>query len=296
VPSFEVADAIAQKLATIGNIVYDGRPTLGLDVQDLLKIVLDISEETVFVPAHIWTPHFGLLGAHSGFNSIDEAFGDLAHYIFAVEKGLSGSYGMSARVSMMDRFTLLCNSDAHSLANLGREANYFDTDLSYPSIVDVLKNNQLVAGIEFFPDMGKYYGSGHKACREYKTVEQMQENQHCSTCQKLVTPGVAYRMHQFVDRTVQQAQGYRKLCYSVAPLQEIIAMTLGVQPSSKKVQAIYFQMLERFGNEFSILLHADVVAIDRYGFSKIAQYIHAMRHSQVRITPGYDGVYGSMSV
>jgi DNA helicase-2/ATP-dependent DNA helicase PcrA len=294
IPSLHVADAIAAKLSTIGNIVYDGRPTLGLDVQDLLKIVLDISDDCVLVPAHIWTPHFGLLGANSGFDSVDEAFGDLAKYIFAVEKGLSGSYAMSAQVSMMDRFALLCNSDAHSVQNLGREANYFDTDLSYHGIVHTLKTNDLVAGIEFFPEMGKYYGSGHRSCHEYKTVEQVKENPHCSVCGKFVTKGVCYRIDQLADRTIEQAQKYLKKHYSVAPLQEIIAISLGCQPSSKKVQTIYFRLLAGLGNEFYILLHADCAAIQEESLPAIAQSIYAMRHGKIMIDPGYDGIYGKL--
>jgi len=197
-------------------------------------------------------------------------------------------------VSMMDNYTLLSNSDAHSLVNLGREANYFDTDLSYQGIVNTLKNNRLVAGIEFFPEMGKYYGSGHRACQEYKTVQQVQENPVCSVCGNLVTKGVAYRMNQLADRTIEQAQKFLRPWYSVVPLQEIIAMALQVKSSSKKVQTIYFHLLENLGNEFYILLHAHTTDIARYSLPLIAQLIDAVRHNRVVIHPGYDGVYGSL--
>ena len=296
-PSLEVAGKIAQKLATIGNIAYDGRPILSLDVKDLLKIVLDISPDCMLIPAHIWTPHFGLLGSKSGFDSVQACFGDMTEHIYAFEKGLSSSYAMNAQISELDRFAILANSDAHSVQNLGREANLLNCDLSYSGITQALKSNdptQLVAGIEFFPEMGKYYGSGHRACNFYASPEQSLLNQMCQACGKAMTIGVAHRVAQLADRTPEQAEKFIRNRYRIAPLQDIIADNLGVQESSKKVQKMYQDLLKNIGNEFYILLDASLESIAKFSNLGIAQSIGAMRQGNVLLTPGYDGIYGTI--
>lgn len=296
-PSLEVSEKISKKLATIGNIAYDGRPILSLDVKDLLKIVLDISPDCMLIPAHIWTPHFGLLGSKSGFNSVEECFGEMTQHIYALEKGLSSSYAMNAQLFDLDKFALLCNSDAHSVQNLGREANLLNTELSYKGITNALKANDpacLVAGIEFFPEMGKYYGSGHRACNFYASPEQTASNETCKVCYKPMTIGVAHRVAQLADRTPEQALKFIRQRYRIAPLQEIIARHFGVQDTSKKVQALYQQMLAGIGNEFYILLDANLEDIAKLSHVEIAQSINAMRKGNVSLTPGYDGVYGTI--
>lgn len=298
-PSLDVAEKISAKLATIGNVAYDGRPILSLDVKDLLKIVLDISPDCMLIPAHIWTPHFGLIGSKSGFNSVEECFGDMTQHIYALEKGLSSSYAMNAQLSDLDKFALLCNSDAHSVQNLGREANVMNCDLSYQGITDALKANdpkRLVAGIEFFPEMGKYYGSGHRACNFYASPEQSASNKMCGVCKKSMTIGVAHRVAQLADRSPEQATKFIRQRYRVAPLQEIIAIHFGVQDTSKKVQAMYQQMLAGIGNEFYILLDANLEDIAKFSTVEIAQSIYAIRQGNVSLTPGYDGVYGEIQL
>jgi len=296
-PSLEVAGKIAQKLATIGNIAYDGRPILSLDVKDLLKIVLDISPDCMLIPAHIWTPHFGLLGSKSGFDSFYECFGEMVEFIYAFEKGLSSSFAMNAKISELDRFAILANSDAHSVQNLGREANLLNCDLSYSGITQALKSNdpiQLVAGIEFFPEMGKYYGSGHRACGFYASPEQSLQNQICGLCHKPTTIGVAHRVAQLADRTPEQAEKFIRNRYRIAPLQDIIADNFGVEKSSKKIQKIYQHMLESIGNEFYILLDASLEDIAQQSNIGVMQSIDAMRQGDVTLIPGYDGTYGSI--
>lgn len=296
-PSFEIAEKISFKLASIGNIVYDGRPTLGLDVKDLLKIVLDVSSECLLIPAHIWTPHFGLLGSKSGFDSFQDCFEELIDHIYAFEKGLSSNFLMNAQVSQLDRFAILSNSDAHSVQNLGREANLFDTNLSYIGITQALKVNDgkgLVAGIEFFPEMGKYYGCGHRNCGIYLTTQQAQENLICPVCHKLVTIGVAYRVDQLADRPVALAEKTMKNSYAIIPLQELLAYCFKVATSSKKVQVMYQHLLGSLGHEFYILLQAPVDEITKYSTIEIAQSIVAVRIGKVILQPGYDGVYGSI--
>ncbi len=298
-PSLEVAQKISKKLASIGNIAYDGRPILSLDVKDLLKIVLDISPDCMLIPAHIWTPHFGLLGSKSGFDSVEECFGDMIQHIYALEKGLSSSYAMNAQLSDLDKFALLCNSDAHSVKNLGREANLLNCDLSYSAITDALKANdpeRLVAGIEFFPEMGKYYGSGHRSCNFYASPEKSAQSQVCEVCHKSMTIGVAHRVAQLADRTPEQAMQFIRNRYRIAPLQEVIALYFGVQETSKKVQVMYQQMLAGLGNEFYILLDAHLEDITQFSNRDIAQSIYAMRQGNVILTPGYDGLYGTMKL
>lgn len=298
-PSLEVAEKISAKLARIGNISYDGRPILSFDVKDLLQLILDISPDCMLIPAHIWTPHFGLLGSKSGFDSVEECFGDMTQHIYALEKGLSSSYAMNAQLSDLDRFALLCNSDAHSVQNLGREANMLNCDLSYQGITNALKSNNpehLVAGIEFFPEMGKYYGSGHRACNFYASPEQSLDNEMCGVCKKSMVIGVAHRVAQLADRTVQESEKFIRKRYRIAPLQEIIALHFGVQDTSKKVQVMYQQMLAGIGNEFHILLNAAIEDIARHSNVEIAQLIFAIRSGNVQLTPGYDGVYGSLKV
>ncbi len=298
-PSFQAMEKISFVLGSIGNIVSDGRPILSLDIKDLMKIVLDVSPDCMIIPAHIWTPHFGLFGSKSGFDSIEECFEEMTPHVYAFEKGLSSNFAMNARVSQLDRYTLLCNSDAHSLPNLGREANIMDIqDFSFTGITQVLKNNnpeQMVAGIEFFPERGKYYGNGHRACNMYANPEEtVKHNGICQVCNRPMTIGVLDRMNQLADRTIDQAVAHMRKNYTVLPLQDVIADFYGVESSSKKVQALYFSMLEHLGSEFFILLHASMQDIARCSNSEIALAIQAMREGKVTVEPGFDGEYGKV--
>lgn len=296
-PSFPIAEKIATKLSTYGNITYDGRPTLRLDVKDLLSLILDISPDCMVIPAHIWTPHFGLLGSKSGFDSFEACFGDMIDYIYAYEKGLSSNFVSNARISSLDRFAILSNSDAHSLQNLGREANVFDTELSYHAIMHALRANdpgQLIAGIEFFPELGKYFATGHRACHTMFRPEHVPADLRCPVCSKPMIMGVSQRVEQLADRTIEQAQKVMRQRYRIAPLQDIIADTLQVAATSKKVQQIYHQLLAGVGNEFYILLDAHRTDIAKYGSEAIACSIEAMRVGNVQVTAGYDGVFGSL--
>jgi len=303
-PDFATVEKITKKLATIGNLVHDGRPILGLDVRDLLKIVLDSSPDSMLIPAHIWTPWFGLLGSKSGFNSIHEAFGDLVDHIFAIEKGLSSNFLMNASLSELDRLAILCNSDAHSVQNLGREANLMKTTLSYDGITGALRSNnpeqliadkQLIAGIEFFPERGKYYGDGHRACGVYFTPEQTaQHHGRCPVCGKPVTVGVLNRVQQLADRTPEQAAAFMRSRYQVVPLFDILQAELNAPAASKKVTSLYHTMLAEIGSEFDILLKAPLEQIQQASTSGIAEFIGRIRTGNVKIQPGYDGVYGEI--
>lgn len=297
-PDFNAVEKITNALSKIGNLKHDGRPILGLDVKDLLKIVLNTSSDCMLIPAHIWTPWFGLLGSKSGFNSLQQAFEELTPHIYAVEKGLSSSYLMNAQVSSLDDLAILANSDAHNVQNLGREANILNIDLSYDDIVTALRTNDpssLYAGIEFFPERGKYYGDGHRACEQYLTPQQTMECKGiCGVCAKPVTIGVAHRVHQLADRTMQQASDVVRKHYRIVPLIDILQNQLGVSSSSKKLQAMYHHMLQSLGSEFHILLVAHLSDIAQASTLQIAQFIGRMRQGDIAIQPGYDGVYGTL--
>ena len=298
-PSFQAMEKISSILGAIGNIVSDGRPILSLDIKDLMKIVFDVSPDCMIIPAHIWTPHFGLFGSKSGFDTLEECFEELTPHIYALEKGLSSNFAMNARLSQLDKYTILCNSDAHSLPNLGREANIMNiSDFSYQGITQVLKNNnpeQMVAGIEFFPERGKYYGNGHRACKMYADQEETAKyNGICQVCNRPMTIGVLSRVNQLADRTPEQAVAYMRKNHTVLPLQDIVADFYGVESGSKKVQALYFSMLEHLGSEFFILLHAPIEDIARYSNLQISLAIQAMREGNVIVEPGFDGEYGKI--
>lgn len=201
-PSLEDAEALAHRLESIGNIHSDGRPILGLDSRDLLEITLEACPQAVFIPAHIWTPHFSMFGAFSGFDTVEECFGDLSEYIHAVETGLSSDPPMNWRVSALDRFTLVSNSDAHSPAKIGREANLLDTDLSYPALAKAIQTGEgLVGTVEFFPEEGKYHLDGHRACGCRLTPSQTAAyGGRCPVCGKKITIGVQHRVEELADR------------------------------------------------------------------------------------------------
>lgn len=297
VSSWYAAEKISDKLGRIGSIIYDGRPIIKIDAQDLVHLILELSPDAIIVPAHIFAPHFGLLSAHHGFDFLQDCFGDMIDYIYAIEKGLSASFSMTARLSQLDKFAILANSDAHSAENLGREANLFDTQLSYQHIAQALitrDSTQLIAGIEFFPQMGKYYNSGHRHCQMNVTGKDSLIDSICLQCHKKMTLGVAHRVEQLADRTVKQAVAYTKKSYSIVPLTEIIAYVVGCSVSAKKCKKIYLHLIGSLGSEFFILLDADPIQIANYSNVAIAQAIMSIRQGNISFISGYDGRYGSI--
>lgn len=299
-PTFQVVEKISKELEKIGNIKSDGRPILGCDIKDIVKIALNASTECMVIPAHIWTPWYGMLGSKSGFNSLAECFEELTPEIHAIETGLSSNFLMNAQLSELDNIALLCNSDAHSVQKLGREANIMDTVWSYAGITGALKANdpkQLLAGIEFFPERGKYYGDGHRNCNVYMTPQEtIEHNAVCPGCNKSLTIGVLNRVQQLADRTEQQAQKFVRRTYRIVPLFDILAQSLGVAESSQKVQKMYHYMLKALGCEFTILLKAPIDEIAKVSSTQIAQSIELLRSGKVVTCPGYDGVYGQIQL
>jgi len=297
-PNLEAVDKLCAKLAKIGNIHSDGRPILGLDAHDLLEMVLETG--AFLIPAHIWTPWFSLLGSKSGFDSVQECFGDLSNHIFALETGLSSDPAMNWRLSQLDRFTLVSNSDAHSAARIGREANLFSTALSYPAIIEALTSGdpRLFKGtIEFFPEEGKYHLDGHRQCNQCLSPGQTRQHQGiCPVCHKELTLGVLYRVEQLADRPAGQGPVRRHPFYRLVPLDEILAEILQVGTGSKAVAGRMQALLETLGNEISILLTCSPKAIAAAGLPLLEEAILRVRQGRLTISPGYDGLYGKVGL
>ena len=297
-PGLEAADRLSAKLEEIGNIHSDGRPILGLSCHDLLEIMLEVCPEGIFVPAHIWTPHFSMFGACSGFDSVEECFGELAAYIHAVETGLSSDPPMNWQLSALDRFQLISNSDAHSPAKLGREANLLSGDLSYEGLRKALETGEGLEGtIEFFPEEGKYHYDGHRKCHICLEPEEAVEHGGiCPVCGKKLTMGVSHRILELADRPLGFLPENRKPYESLVPLAEVIAASTGRSAASKKVQEEYFRMVRTLGNEFSILREIPLEELERHGGSRIAEGIRRLRMGQVKRIPGFDGEYGTIQL
>lgn len=299
-PSLEHGESISHKLETIGNLHSDGRPILGLDSRDLLEIVLDICPQAIFIPAHIWTPHFSLYGAYSGFDHIEECFEDLTGHIYALETGLSSDPPMNWRLSALDNFTLVSNSDAHSPANLCREANIFDTGLSYPDIWKALKNRstkEFYGTIEFFPEEGKYHYDGHRSCKVCWTpAETKAAGGICPVCGGRITVGVLHRVEALADREEGFVLPAAKYFESLVPLHEVIASSLGFAATSRKVKEKYEDLIRNIGPELWILREASLKDIELAAGPWVAEGIRRLRGGQVEIQPGFDGEYGKIKV
>lgn len=294
VPNLKTAEIFRNKLDAIGNIKSDGRPILGLDSRNLLEIVLESGENSYIIPAHIWTPWFSVLGSKSGFDSIEDCYGDLAEHIFALETGLSSDPEMNWRVSKLDKYRLVSNSDAHSASKLAREATIFNIDPNYYSIMNALKTGEGYVGtVEFFPEEGKYHEDGHRKCNICMSAEETKKhNGICPVCGKPMTIGVSYRVNELADKkdlnTLPKTAGK---VYSLIPLQEIISEIMQVSASSKSVCNEYEKLINKFGTELSILQDIPTDEISKTS-AILAEAIARLRKGQVIKQAGYDGEYG----
>ena len=297
-PSLEAADAMAQRLEKIGNIHSDGRPILGLDSHDLLEMMLDVCPEGILIPAHIWTPHFSVLGAKSGFDSVEECFEELAPYIHALETGLSSDPAMNWRISKLDRYQLVSNSDAHSPSKLGREANLLDIDCSYEGLYRAIRTGEGLEGtVEFFPEEGKYHFDGHRKCGvSLSPVEAERLGGICPVCGKKLTMGVDHRVEQLADRAEGFVKKDGKKYESLVPLPEVISACMGYSTASKKVQGCFEQMIQTLGTEFDILRNVPSEDIKSCAGERIAEGIENVRTGNVKRIPGYDGEYGKIEL
>ncbi|WP_294150167.1 UvrD-helicase domain-containing protein [uncultured Clostridium sp.] len=297
-PNLEAAELLSARLEQIGNIHSDGRPILGLPCRDLLEIMLEVCPDAVYVPAHIWTPHFSMFGAFSGFDTIEECFGDLTPHIHALETGLSSDPPMNWRLSALDSYQLISNSDAHSPSKLGREANLLDTDLNYPSLVKAIETGDGLRGtIEFFPEEGKYHLDGHRKCHLcLSPAETIKYGGKCPVCGKKLTIGVSHRVEELADRAEGYVRPAGKVFESLVPLPEVIAASTGRTAASVRVQRQYQEMLSKLGNEFSILREVPQEDIKLAAGTMIAEGISRLRRGNVLRNPGFDGEYGTIQL
>src|SRR3989338_4757226 len=299
-PSFSVVEKINTHLGWIGNLKSDGRPILGLDAKELTKIVLNVCGDCLFVPAHIWTPWFSLFGSMSGFNSIEECFEEYSKYIYAGETGLSSDPLMNWRLSALDKIALISNSDAHSQAKLGREANVFDTEISYSAIDEAIKikdPKKFLYTIEFFPEEGKYHFDGHRKCQiNLKPQDSKKIKNICPKCHKPLTVGVLHRVDDLADREEGEKPERAVPFKNLIPLEEIIADAYGVGAASKRVREEYKNLIKYFGQEFKVLLEASREQMEQVSSPVIAEGVMRVREGKVHIEPGYDGEYGKIKI
>jgi uncharacterized protein (TIGR00375 family) len=299
-PDLAYAETLNRRLAAIGNLKSDGRPILGLDSRTLLEISLEVCPEVLFIPAHIWTPHFAVLGSESGFDSLEECFDDLLPHIFALETGLSSDPSMNSRLSALDRFVMVSNSDAHSAQKLAREATCFDTELSYPALYTALKERdrrRFTGTLEFYPEEGKYHYDGHRKCQvRWKPAQTMQTDGRCPHCGGKLTVGVLHRVERLADRPEEAKPALERPFEYLIPLPEVIGAALGVGPESKKATAIYARLLEQLGPELGILRALPTADIARCGEPLVAEALRRMRTGEVEIQAGYDGEYGTIQI
>lgn len=301
VSDFEEAEKINRRLVNLGgNLTSDGRPILGLDSRDLLEIVLDCNENNYFIPAHIWTPWFSMLGSKSGFDSLEECFADLSPHIHTIETGLSTDPPMNWLCSFLDGVTLVSNSDAHSPERLGRNANIFSTELSYHAITKALRDGdpeKYLGTIDMFPQEGKYHYDGHRKCNVcWDPAETLRNNYLCPACKRPVTVGVMNRVIHLSDREDISERPNRLPFRSIIPLKEMLAEIAGVGVKSKKVEAEYFQTVRKLGKELDILLEIPEEEIEAKTSKTLAEAIRRMRNREIYIQEGYDGEYGVISV
>ncbi len=304
-PDLESAERFSRKLEAIGNLASDGRPILGLDSAKLLEILLETDERGVLIPAHIWTPWFSLFGSKSGFDNLNDCFGDLSEHVFALETGLSSDPDMNRLWSHLDAYALVSNSDAHSGENLARETNIFCGTPSYDNLFNALRHSagrlpcppdgcDFVGTLEFFPEEGKYHLDGHRACNVVLEPEQtVSLGAICPVCAKPLTVGVLHRVMALADRTTPHHGG--TLFHSLVPLPELLGECLGVGPKSRKVAARYADVLRHFGSELRVLQESSESDLRAY-WEPLGEAIARMRRGQVIRMGGYDGEYGTVRV
>jgi uncharacterized protein (TIGR00375 family) len=305
-PDIESAEKIIKKLLEIGNLASDGRPILGLDCEELAKIVFEANKNCVLIPAHAWTPWFSVFGSMSGFDSLKECFGKYTKNIFAIETGLSSDPPMNWRVSKLDDIALISNSDSHSLQRIGREANVFDCEFSYSGLMTAIKESAparkgkdagFLYTIEFFPEEGKYHIDGHLACgfscfpSKTKKLKEI-----CPKCGKKMTVGVLTRVEKLADRPEGFKDSKRVPFKNLFTLDSIIGEALDVGKASKSVKKEYEKLIKAFDSEFNILLNVSPEEVSAASLPEIGEGIKRMREGKIEVIPGFDGQFGVIKI
>ncbi|KPK38450.1 MAG: DNA helicase UvrD, partial [Omnitrophica WOR_2 bacterium SM23_29] len=283
-----------------GDLVSDGRPVLKLDAKDLVKICLDISSDCFIVPSHAWTPHFSIFGSNSGFDSVEECFGEETKNIHCLETGLSSDPQMNWRLSKLDRYALISNSDSHSPHRVGREANALNCDLNYKQIIDAIKSKdrkRFLYTIEFFPEEGKYHYDGHRNCKARVAPKDAIRNKNlCPICGRKLTVGVMHRVEELADRPEGFIPDNAVPFKHMIPLDQIIADVRGVGEMAQSVEREYMEIVSKCDNEFNVLLRMSEAELKSQLPQKIAEGVIRVREGKVNILPGYDGEYGTIKI
>jgi uncharacterized protein (TIGR00375 family) len=298
--SLDSAYKLKKRLEYFGNLSADGRPCLKIDSRDLLELTLSIDQKSLIIPAHIWTPWYSVLGEKSGFDSIEECFRDLVGNVYAVETGLSSDPLMNREVALLNDFTLISNSDAHSPENIGRELTCFDINITFDNIIEAIKTGTEEAGfggtIEFFPEEGKYFLDGHRKCNNY-SLPLISDQYHCicTVCGKKMTSGVLNRIKKLSCTELQKKDFRQQKFKRITPLFSVLSQIADVSPKSKRVVAEYENCVRTLGSEMDILVTSPVENMQRSS-PEIAKFIENMRNGNVTIKPGYDGKFGTISI
>jgi DNA helicase-2/ATP-dependent DNA helicase PcrA len=297
-PDFEAVSRLNTQLERIGNLKADGRPILGLDSKELLRLSLQADANTLYIPAHIWTPWFGLFGSKSGFDTLQEAFEELTPEIRAIETGLSSDPHMNARLRQLDGLAITSHSDAHSPGKLGREATVLHAAPTYDDVFGAIKTNdhRLVGTVEFFPEEGKYHADGHRVCNVRFSPEETRAHKGiCPVCAKPLVVGVDYRVHELADRPADHKHTLKQVEY-IVPLTEVLSELRGVKSTTgKAITEEYDKHIAALGNEFSILRQIPIDRIHDHA-PHIAHAVERIRGGRVYRESGYDGVYGTIKV
>jgi uncharacterized protein (TIGR00375 family) len=297
-PSLEVVEDINKQLSRYGALDVDGRPILSFPCSRMAELLRKISPEIYIIPGHAWTPHYSVFGANSGFDTLEECFEDETPHIFAIETGLSSDPPMNWRLSRLDKVALISNSDAHSPAKLGREANVFDCEPSYAAILEAVRTkdrSKFLMTYEFFPEEGKYHYDGHRDCGTVlPPQEAIRGGNLCPSCGKKLTIGVAHRVEELADRPEDYHPDKPIPFKHLVPLDEIVSAALGVGTGSETVARQYEALIKDFKNEFEILLKTSKEEIASCAGAKVAEAVVRVRKGQVKVDPGYDGVYGKI--
>ncbi len=313
-PSLAVVEKINKALVARGaNLMSDGRPVTGIPAEELVKLVLTVDENSLFIPAHVWTPWFSLYGSESGFDSINECFGEMAKYIFGVETGLSSDPAMNWRIKELDTRSIISSSDAHSGPKMGREATIFDLEeVTFGHLREAIVKQKIAYTLEFYPEEGKYHFSGHRDCKVRQSPKETAKlGETCPVCGKHLTIGVMHRVDKLANREVKTESfkdqfGVRWIKNSerperppyamLVPLQEILAESIGGLPTSPNVKNEYEKLTGQLGGEFKILLEKSPEEIAKVSGPKVAEGIKKVRTGEITVEPGYDGVFGVVKI
>ena len=305
-PSLDTVERINDALASRGKLESDGRPTLHMRPRDLVATLMDLDPRCLVIPAHAWTPWFGVYGSKSGFDSLEECFGDTAGRIRAIETGLSSDPAMNWRIPELDDRSIVSFSDAHSARRLGRELTVFHGEPSYAGLVDALDNQGIEYTIEFFPEEGKYHHSGHRRCGVRRSPDEVAElGEACPVCGRRLTLGVMQRMEELARRDVavrRDDDGFvrtpvgRPPFRSLVSLAQILSEALGRGIQTKTVGSAYVKVIEAAGSELAALVSAPLADVERVAGERVAEGVGRVRRGEVAIEPGFDGLYGKVTV